>query len=167
MQVSPTDIDPKEPFEAEFRVLNTGRVPMDLPVSPHLSDLQPDDSSLSFTYFSLSLIVRVSVEPYVETRSFGLAALFGSPDHQGTMITLHPGEWIRVKANVQLNSWPSEPSAARVYGEMWLRKNTYHPRAGSGSTEIQNLYPNITKMAPENWLPVYLLPAKAWAEQSQ
>jgi len=161
LRVSPADIDPKEPFEAEFRVLNTGRVPMDLPISPHLSDLQPDDASLSFTYFSLSLIVRLSVKPYAETRSFGLAVLFGSPDHEGTMVTLHPGEWIRVKANVRLTRYPLEPAEGRVYGAMWLRKNTYHPHPGSGSTEIQNLYPNITQMKPEDWIPVYLSPATA------
>src|SRR5262245_42387130 len=41
LRVSPADVNPAEPFEAEFRVLNTGRAPIDIPVSPHLSDLQP------------------------------------------------------------------------------------------------------------------------------
>lgn len=161
--VTPTDIDPRAPFEAEFRVLNTGRVPIDLPVSPHLADLQPDDPSLGFTCFSLALVARVTPEPYTEVRSFGMAELYGSPDHEGTMIRLYPGQWIRVKANLRLNNWPSKPSEARVYGEFWLRKNTFHPHPGGSSTEIQNLYPNVTQMSPETWVPVYLHPAAVTA----
>jgi hypothetical protein len=156
LRVTPTDIDPNAPFEAEFRVLNTGRVPIDLPVSPHLADLQPDDASLSFTWFSLALVARVTPAPYTEVRSFGLAQLYGSPDHEGTMIRLYPGQWIRVKANLKLNNWQSKPSEARVYGEFWLRKNTFHPHPGGSFTEIQNLYPNVTQMSPESWLPVFV-----------
>jgi hypothetical protein len=167
LRVSPTEIDPAKPFEAEFRVLNTGRVSIDLPVSPHLSDLQPDDPSLTFSYFSLALVTEMLVEPNVESRGLGFVQLYGSPDHEGTMITLQPGEWIRVKANIRLNTWPSKPSAARVYGALWLRKNTYRPHAGGSFTEVQNLYPNITPMAPETWLAVHLLSATVPAEGKQ
>lgn len=158
LRVSPTDINPNEPFEGEFRVLNSGRVPIDLPVSPHLSDLQPDDASLSFTYFSLALVTKITVEPHVPAAALGFVQLYGSPEHEGTMISLRPGEWIRVKARVRLNNSPSEPFAAHVCGGMWLRKNTFHPHPGGSFTEIQNLYPNVTQVPPENWLPVYLLP---------
>src|SRR5437016_1895631 len=63
LRVTPTDFDPEEPFEAEFRVQNTGLVPIDIPVSPHLSDLQPDDDSESFSYLSIALVVRGESEP--------------------------------------------------------------------------------------------------------
>jgi hypothetical protein len=63
LRVTPTDIDPREPFEAEFKVVNTGQVGIELPVSPHLSDLQPNDESLHFHYFSLILFVRIEPEP--------------------------------------------------------------------------------------------------------
>lgn len=76
LRVSPTDINPHEPFETEFKVLNTGQVPIDLPVSPHLSDLQPSDASLAFSYFSLALVTMVSAEPYAEVRSFGFVNLW-------------------------------------------------------------------------------------------
>ena len=39
--VSPVIITPLEPFDVEFRVLNTGLAPIELPVYPHLADLQP------------------------------------------------------------------------------------------------------------------------------
>jgi hypothetical protein len=102
------------------------------------------------------LVARVTPAPYTEVRSFGLAQLYGSPDHEGTMIRLYPGQWIRVKANLKLNKRQSKPSEARVYGEFWLRKNTFHPHAGASFTEIQNLYPNVTQMSPESWLPVFV-----------
>lgn len=158
LRVNPTEINPKKPFEAEFRVLNTGRVSTDLPVSPHLSDLQPDDPSLTFSYFSLALLTTMPAEPHAESSALGFVQLYGSPDHEGTMITLQPGECIRVKANVRLSTWPSKPSAARVYGALWLRKITFRPRPGGSFTEVQNLYPNVTQMTPETWLPVYLRP---------
>lgn len=167
LRVSPTDIDPHEPFEVEFRLLNAGRVLIDLSVSPHLSDLQPDDPSLSFSYFSLALLTHIPVEPYVETRAVGLVQLYGSPDHEATMITLQPGEWIRVKATIRLSRWPSQPSEGRVYGGLLLRKHTFHPHAGGSSSEIQNLYPNITQMSPETWLPVHLNPPAAPADGKQ
>jgi len=50
LRVTPTDIDSTQPFEAEFRVLSTGLASIDLPVSPHLSDLQPTDASVVFVY---------------------------------------------------------------------------------------------------------------------
>jgi len=46
MRVTPTDINAAEPFQVEFKILNTGTAPIELPVSPHLSDLQPSDESV-------------------------------------------------------------------------------------------------------------------------
>jgi hypothetical protein len=36
-------INPARPFAVEFRFINSGRLPISIPVSPHLSDLQPTD----------------------------------------------------------------------------------------------------------------------------
>src|SRR5438067_3269328 len=128
LRVTPTDFDPEEPFEAEFRVQNTGLAPVDIPVSPHLSDLQPDDDSESFSYLSIALVVRGESEPQRPGRSsLGFVELYGSAAHEGSILVLKPGEWIRVRANVKLRTWPTEPSPARLRGEFWLRKNTFHP----------------------------------------
>ena len=157
LRVTPADVNPAEPFEAEFRVLNTGRAPIDIPVSPHLSDLQPSDASLDFNYFSLALVADVAAEPEgPAVSSLGFVELYGSPDQDGTMVVLKPGEWIRVTANVKLQprSWPTEPVSTRFRGEFWLRKNTFHPHPGGKFTQIQNLYPNHT---PTKWLPVHLI----------
>ena len=145
LRVTPTDINPAEPFRVEFKVLNTGTAPMELPVSPHLSDLQPSDESVAFNYFSLALVVRAEAEPGgPPVGSIGLVELFGASDHAESMMVLRPGEWIRVSANVKLLTSPSEPISVCFYGGFWLRRNTFHPHAGGQFIETNNLYPNNT-----------------------
>lgn len=154
LRVSPTDIDPVKPFEAEFRVLNTGLAPIEVPVSPHLSDLQPGDESTAFSYLSLALVVQVE-GPQRGAPSVGFVQLYGTTDHEGTTLVLKPGEWIRVGAKVILQNWP-QLASTRVRGEFWLRRNTFQPHPGGGFTEIKNLYPNIT---PTPWIDIRLLSA--------
>jgi len=64
-RVTATDIDPAEPFEAEFRVQNTQLASIEVSASRHFSDLQPDDESARFC---------------------------GSADHEGSMLVLKPGD---------------------------------------------------------------------------
>lgn len=144
LRVTPTDIDPKQSFEAEFRVLNTGLAPIELPISPDLADLQPQDESVSFSYFSLALVVQTLNEGNLEMPFAGLIELYGLSDRENSMLMLRPGEWIRVIANVKFHEWPSDPMPAHVRGDFWLRRNTFRPHPGGGSTEVQNLYPNHT-----------------------
>jgi hypothetical protein len=151
------EINPTQPFEVEFKLLNTGRVPMSIPVSPHLSDLQRNDSE-PFEYFSIALDVRVAEVP----DGIGVVAggafveLYGAADHEGTMLVLKPGEWIRVNANVKFRQWPVERVDARFRGGFWLRKNTFTPRPGGSSRDSQNLYPNHTETP---WTTVKLVPS--------
>lgn len=144
-RVAPTDIDVSQPFEAEFKVLNTGLAPIELPVSPHLLDLQPDAESVPFDYFSLDLLVRaVSLPGQPELVSYASVVLYGSADHEGTMLVLKPGEWIRVRAKMKLHGWPSESMDTRLRGQFWFRENTFRPHPGGAFTDIHNLYPNGT-----------------------
>lgn len=150
--VTPTDIDPAKPFEAEFRVLNTGLAPIELPISPHLSDLQPSDASVRFSYLSLALVVNA--EALMLKQVIGFVELYGSPDREETTLMLRPGQWITVRANVKLRSSPSEEVATRFHAEFWLRRNTFQPHPGGEFTEMQNLYPNATSTPG---IPVHLL----------
>jgi hypothetical protein len=158
LSVVPDRIDAAQPIEVEFRVLNSGSVPLELPVSPHLSDLQPPDESQSFSYTSLALAVNVIVgdarlpiagaPPFVE--------LYGSAEDAGTMLVLSPGDWIRVRANVKLSSASRESFPASLSGTFSLRTNTFHLGLGGYFTESHNLYPNAGT-APH--LPVQILPS--------
>jgi hypothetical protein len=156
LRVTPTEINPAEPFQVEFKILNTGTVPIELPVSPDLADLQPGDESATFNYSSLALVVRGEVEPWRPDAPLGFVELFGSANQPETMVVLRPGEWIRVNANVKLHTWPSEAISARFRGEFWLRKNTFHPQPGGEFVERNNQYPNST---PTPSVPVRLVPA--------
>jgi len=158
LRITPAEIRSSAPFEAEFKIVNTGQAPMELPVYAHLSDLQPGDESVSFNYFSLALVVRAESEPGAAGSSnipaLGYIELYGSHEHEGTLMELKPGEWIRVRATMKLQTWPQEPVHARLRGEFWLRRNTFRPQAGGEFSEAQNLYPNATTTPS---IPVYLL----------
>jgi hypothetical protein len=157
LRATPTEIRPTEPFEAEFKVLNTGRVPVEVPVYPHLSDLQPSDESVAFSYFSLALVVEGESEPEgvgSNVRALGYVELYGSHEYEGSIIELRPGEWIRVRATVKLHTWPAEPVYARLRGSFWLRKTTFHPHPRGAFADTQNLYPNTT---PTPSIAVHLL----------
>jgi hypothetical protein len=158
LRVTPTDINPAEPFEVEFKIVNSGTAPIELPVSPHLSDLQPTDETVDFDYFSLGMVVRVEGEPQgPPVNSSGFVELFGSSDHPESMMRLLPGEWIRVSANVKLVESAHEPVSARFQGAFFLRKNTFRPHPGGLSREGHNLYPNDT---PTPFVSVRLVPRK-------
>lgn len=159
LSVVPERIDAAQPIEVEFRVLNSGRMPIELPVSPHLSDLQPRDESQSFSYMSLALAVNVIVDdqqlPIAGATKF--IELYGSAEDARTILVLSPGDWIRVRGNVKLSSAPRESFPASLKGTFWLRTNTFRPGAGGASTESINLYPN-EGTAP--FLPVQIAPGR-------
>jgi len=143
LSVTPTDIRTGEPFNVEFKVLNTGLAPMELPVSPHLADLQPPDESASFSYLSLALVVRVEAENPSCAPCVGYVELYGIHDRDGSTVSLRPGESIRVQASITIPRRIT--GAARVRGEFWLRSNTFNPHpGGGGTTAMVNLYPNVT-----------------------
>ncbi len=146
MRVIPADIDPAKPFEVEFRVVNTGQAPIELPVWPHLSDLQPQDESIAFTYLSIGLTVRV-VEPNANATSLGFVQMYGSSDDARTVVSLKPGEWIRVRANVKLASAPAHQGLVSLEGDFWLHRTTFRPSPGGSFTDAVNIYPNRTKTA--------------------
>jgi hypothetical protein len=143
LRVTPTDIDPSKPIEVDFQVRNTGTAPLDIPVSPHLSDLQPTDVSSSFDYFSIALVLAGEGDGQ-KTGCLGFVELYGSPEHADTMTVLKPGEWIRVRANVNLRACPPRPVTTAFRGDFWLRNNTFRPTPGGQFTEVRNLYPNAT-----------------------
>jgi len=109
-------------FEADFRVINTGLAPIEVPVFPHLSDLQPANESQTFPYLSLALVVNLSGRGSLEAHGVGWVDLYGSEEHEDTIVTLKPGQWVRAKAKVKLHTWPSRPVGALLRGDFWLQR---------------------------------------------
>jgi len=83
----------------EVTIENTGSVPVRIPISPHLADLQPEDPAKKFTYYELRIDLWVVGNGRWSTNTGGSATLYGAENHGGTMLTLQPGEWIRVVAS--------------------------------------------------------------------
>lgn len=127
------------------RFLIPGSAPIEVPISPDLSNLQPRDESVAFSYLSLGLLVRGEGEPKgPKVSTIGFVELYGSTDQDGSVLVLKPGEWIRVRANVKLQTPPTEPASAHFRGDFWLRRNIFRPFPGGAFTETTNLYPNAT-----------------------
>ncbi|MFZ0317659.1 MAG: hypothetical protein WAL56_00925 [Candidatus Sulfotelmatobacter sp.] len=160
--VRPTDIT-LDAFEAEFRVLNTGLVPIDVPVSPHLSDLQPPEEWQPFSYLSLGLEVYLTSTGPTPALGLGWVQLYGAVEHEGTIITLKPGQWVRIKAKVKLHTWPSQPVEAQLQGNFWLHKNIFKPQNGGAFTETGNIYPNHTVLPA---VAVHFSPTRATPQRS-
>jgi len=139
-----SQIDPSQSFQVEFKLVNTGTAPIEVPVSPHLSDLQPPDASVSFKYLTLQLIINVVENP----RPDAYVQLYGRPDHEGTMVTLQPGEWIRVTANVKLSATPAPLERGRLCARFALQRISYYPHPGGSVIEAAGLYPNATPTSP-------------------
>ncbi len=160
-RVMPTDIT-LDAFEGEFRLINTGLVPIDVPVSPHLSDLQPPEEWQPFSYLSLGLEVFLTSAGQTPALGIGWVQLYGAVEHEGTIIALKPGQWIRVRAKVKLHTWPSRPIEGRLRGDFWFHRNVYRPQNGGGSTDVVNVYPNHTVL-PE--LTVHFSPTRTTPKQ--
>lgn len=127
--------DPKRSFEIEFKIMNTGKVPIQLPVSPNLADLQPSDASARFTYLTLGLSVSV-----VENQnSEGYVELYGKPDVPNTMIMLNPGEWLRVEARPKFHEILPPAGDVDLEPSHWLQRVTVLPHPGGDSTDAVNI----------------------------
>jgi len=80
----------------EVRIENVGSVPVEMPFSPHLADLQPVDASQKFGYSVARVEFWIGGTRWEWTSSEGGVALYGASQHPGTILTMHPGEWVRI-----------------------------------------------------------------------
>jgi hypothetical protein len=80
----------------EVTVENAGSTPVRIPFSPHLADLQPKDPAQKFAYSKLQITLWIAASKQWSTDSGGGVILYGADNHANTMLTLNPGEWVRV-----------------------------------------------------------------------
>ena len=90
----------------EVNVENTGSAPIKIPFSSHLADLQPKDPAQKFAYYELQIVLWIAAGERWNTNTGGSAILYGANDHANTMLTLNPGEWVRViaKGHIHLDA---------------------------------------------------------------
>jgi hypothetical protein len=92
--------------------------------------------------------MALSVSVLEDPRSSASVELYGSPHREQTIVTLQPGEWIRVTAEVKLSAPPATADSAKLIGSFALAGNTYYPHPGGCFTDVENLYPNATRTPP-------------------
>jgi hypothetical protein len=87
-----------DPVTFEVKVENVGSQPLQVPVSPHLADLQPEDPSKKFGYLEMTISLWIGGRNWSTNHGAG-ATLYGSEERPDTMQTLQPGEWVRIVAS--------------------------------------------------------------------
>src|SRR6266481_7475027 len=80
----------------EVKIENDGLTQVRIPFSPHLTDLQPKNPAQKFAYFALQITLWIASSERWSTNTGGSVILYGSNDHPNTILTLKPGEWVRV-----------------------------------------------------------------------
>jgi hypothetical protein len=133
--------------EIEVMITNAGDVPIEIPWTPHLADLQPADESSKFQAFNLL------IGPFLRwgdgySTSLGWICLYGVPEEKETMFKLLPGVWVRVRGSIriELNHWDGfalpKPGADQVAtAEFEFQRVEYTPVAGGVGINITNIYP--------------------------
>jgi hypothetical protein len=125
--------------EIEFKVENVGRVSLQLPVSPHVADLQPKDETRPFEYEELSLVLQNNATKPL--------SLYGNQQHPHTLVTIKPGEWIRVRGRAEFAlsdiQWKNAAAhgAQPITGEFWLHHVKFVPQPGGSIIQVDNIYP--------------------------
>jgi hypothetical protein len=88
------------PTDVEFVLTNSGKDHLTVPVSPNPGDLEPADPKVGYSVTVLSLYI--TSERKGEKKLPGGADLYGSRAWPATLVSLAPGESIRVLARVTL-----------------------------------------------------------------
>ncbi len=80
----------------EVRIENIGSVPIKIPFSPHLADSQPEDPSQKFQFSELTVELWIVGGERWSSNTGGAIYLYGSARRPGTILTMPPGEWVRI-----------------------------------------------------------------------
>ena len=119
----------------EVKIENTGKEPIEIPWTPHLGDLEPADSSQSYTYLAAAISLDFT-EPSSNRRFSNYSFSYGSSNLAGTTRKLLPGQWIFVRARQKLEAYEewwwnktndSSPVNVRVSANLMLNRVTYAP----------------------------------------
>jgi len=117
-----TDLYPRQRVGAEFRVENIGTTPLRLPIHPTLTDLQPKDLATPFVYYRIRLPLVAGIPAEGSALDAGGLELYGSVKRPDTLLTLMPGESIRIKGEVGVRRWYKLDQIITVSTDLELSK---------------------------------------------
>lgn len=111
----------------EITVENLDTMPLRIPFSPHVADLQPKDPAKKFSYSELQVELWIAGKEW-RSNGGGSFSLYGDENHAGTMLTLNQGEWVRIIGKGKFSLWADDPhegvlspqSVDRAYAEVAL-----------------------------------------------
>ena len=132
-------------MEWEVEIMNVGTVPMTLAASPNLSNLQPLDASVPFSYEETG--VTLSVRTEYGCTDLAHVSIYGSDAQPDTIVVLKVGEWARLRARSKVEL-PRIGTDQTLHGEavarFWLRHGEVTPAPGTYGTRLMNQCPRAS-----------------------
>jgi hypothetical protein len=130
--------------EIEVELQNTGHIPIAIPWTPHLADLQPADDAAKFSVQELQLGLFLNWrEGY--SISLGWLDLYGDPLQPGTIVTVNPGDRVRVRGQIKITTThfdgaklPAVELAYRSSAKALLSEVEFIPHPGGLSERMSN-----------------------------
>jgi hypothetical protein len=124
-----------------FVISNLGKDDIEVPVSPQERDFEPQDSKVSYTVKTLSLYLTLDQGEGADRHRAMLpdsVHLSGNRSHPGTILSLVPGDSIRVLARLSLPT-NEEAKGAVVVASISLNNQTVKTVSGQTSSDTQEI----------------------------
>ena len=131
--------DPAISTEVQFILTNSGKNPLTIPVSPNPGDLEPADPKVRYSVRVLSLYITTDRKR--EKKVPGGVELYGNRGWPGTLMSLAPGESVRVLARVALPPIPipDQDSGMVFVGHAILDNQAVHTVDGQTFEDTQEI----------------------------
>lgn len=116
-----TVIHPKQRIEMLVRIENVGVSPIDVPIAAQFEDMQPTRSATPFEYLQLMLPLEAGLPS--GGNLLGWLVLYGSTSKPDTLLSLKPGQSLRVRGKVFINRWYATDQAVTALTTFRLSRN--------------------------------------------
>jgi hypothetical protein len=168
MNLDKTSYKIGEEVTYEVKIQNTGKLPLEIPWTAHLGDLEPADPSEPYTYLNATISLDF-VEPD-SNRSFSIYAnSYGAANVAGSSRKLLPGESAFVRARQKLDSYEewwqktiSDSSGlnVKVSADFLLNRVLYSPGEKSDAATDHSVCIQIFRSKGGTAFDISLLPAQ-------
>jgi hypothetical protein len=169
MNLDKTSYSIGEEVTYEVKIQNTGKLPIEIPWTAHLGDLEPADPSEPYSYLNATTISLDFATPD-SSHSFSIYAYsYGAANVAGTTRTLLPGESAFVRARQTLDSYEewwqktiSDSSGlnVKVSADFLLGKVLYSPGEKSDAATDHSVCIQIFRSKGGTAFDISLLPAQ-------